>query len=67
MSQYSSIVSEYVECGDDTKYDVVQLLTALNLKGTHQPVDHCSMTAVIRYRTRYLINNTSFLFFLLLG
>ena len=59
MSQCPSMVAEYLECGDGTEYDVVQLLAALDLKGTHQPVHHGSMTAVIRYRTPYLINNTS--------
>ena len=59
MSQCPSMVAEYLECGDGTEYDVVQLLAALDLKGTHQPVNHGSMTAVIRYRTPYLINNTS--------
>ena len=48
MTQYPSMVDEYLECGADTEYDVVQLLAALNLKGTHWPIDHVSMTAVIR-------------------
>ena len=48
MTQYPSMFDEYLECGADTEYDVVQLLADLNLKGTHWPIDHVSMTAVIR-------------------
>ena len=59
MSQCPNMVAEYFECCDGTEYDVTQLLAALDLKGTHQRVDHGSMTAVIRYRTPYLINKTS--------
>ena len=35
MSQCPSMVAEYLECGASTEYDVVQLLAALDLKGTH--------------------------------
>ena len=35
------------------------MLTALYLKETHQPMNHGSMTAVIRHRTPYFVNNTS--------
>jgi len=59
MSQCPSMVAEYLECGADTEYDVVQLLVVLDLKGAHQHMDHGSMTTVIQYRTPYLINNTS--------
>ena len=58
MSQCSSIVAEYIECGPNTDYDVVQILVALDLKGTSQHVDHGSMTTFIRYKIPYLINNT---------
>ena len=34
-SQRPSMVAEYIECGVDTEYDTVQLLAALELKGTH--------------------------------
>ena len=68
MSQCPSMVAEYLECGADTKYDVVQLLAVLDLKGAHQPIDHGNMTVVIRYRTPDLINNTSlFILFFALG
>ena len=62
MSQYPSMVAEYIECVPNTDYDVVQILVALDLKGTSQPVDHGSMTAIIRYKTPYLIHNTDPLF-----
>ena len=58
MSQCPSMVAEYIECGPNTDYDVVQILAALDLKGTSQPIDHGSMTAVIRYKTPYLIHNS---------
>ena len=63
MSQYPSTVAEYLEFGADTQYDVDQLLTALDLKGTQRPIDHSSMTAVVQYRAPYIINNTSPLIF----
>ena len=61
MFQCPSMVTKYLECGANTEYDVVQLFAVLDLKGTHQPIDHGSMNLVIRYRTPYLINNTSLL------
>ena len=33
MSQYHSITVDYLECGADIEYDMVQLLTTLDLKG----------------------------------
>ena len=53
------MVAEYLECSANTEYDMVQLLADLDLKRTHQPIDHGSMTAVIRYINPQLINNTS--------
>ena len=51
-----SMVAEYLDRGTDTEYNIVQLLTALNLKGTHQSIHHGNMTAVIRYKKPYFIN-----------
>ena len=62
MSQYPEMVDEFIQCGDGTRYDVVQLLAALYLDSSHQPLDHGKMTAVIRYRTPYFINNRDSLF-----
>ena len=59
ISQCSSMIAKYLECRTGTGYDVFQLLAALDLKGTHQPVDHGSMAVIIRYKTPYLIYNTS--------
>ena len=58
MSQCPNMVAEYIECGPNTEYDLVQILTAFDLKETNHPDDHGSMAAVIRYKTPYLINNT---------
>ena len=52
MSQCPSMVFEYIECGSNTDYDVVQILAALDLKGTSQPVDHGKMTVVININDR---------------
>ena len=59
MSKFSIMVAEYIECDTNTEYDLVQLLATLDLRGTHQPIDHGSTTTFIRYRTSHLINNTS--------
>ena len=50
MYQYPRMIAEYLERGVDTKYDMVQLLTSLDLKETYQPVDYGRITTVIRYR-----------------
>ena len=59
MSQCPSIFAEYFKCSPGTEYDAVQIWAALDLKWEHQPVDYGSMTAVIRYKTPYIITNTS--------
>ena len=56
------MAAKYIECGPNTEYDVVKILAALDLKGTNPPIDHGNMTAVIRYKTPYLVNNTDPLF-----
>ena len=55
MFQCPDIIEEYLQCGKDTEYDVVHLLTALDLSGIHTDVDHGQMTAVVRYKTPYTI------------
>ena len=57
-SQCLCIVAKYLKCGSGTKYDIVQILVYLNLKETHKLVVHGSMTAVVRYKIPYIINNT---------
>ena len=59
------MVDECIQCGDSTGYDVVQLLAALDLDSSHQPLDHGKMTVVIRYKHLILlISTTPYLFIL---
>ena len=60
-----SMITEYLDRGTDTEYNIVQLLTALTLRGTHQPIYHGNMTAVIRYKNTlfYQLNLTPYSFF----
>ena len=43
-------------------YNVVQLIAALNLDTDQQSISHSEMTAIIRYRTPYLVYNRDILF-----
>ena len=56
ISECQEMVGQFIQCGANTGYDVVQLLVALNLDSSQQSISHRKMTAVIRYRTPYLIN-----------
>ena len=56
MSESPEMVGECIQCGGTSGYDVVKLLAALDLGTSQQPVEHGHMTAVIRYRTPYLVN-----------
>ena len=56
------MVGEFIKFDDDTGYDVVQPLAALDLYSIHQPLDHGKMTAIIWYKTPYLINKRDPLF-----
>ena len=58
MPQCPSMGADYIECGRNIDYGVVQILAAFDLKRTSQPVDHGRMIAVIRYKTPYFINKT---------
>ena len=51
------MAEEYLQCDKETAYDVVHLLAALDLKDTNQDVDHGKMTAVIRYKTHYIVQS----------
>ena len=57
MSQCLDIVDGFLQCGKDTAYDVVHLLAALNLKDINTDATHRQMTAVIRYKTPYIVAN----------
>ena len=62
MIQCPIIIAKYhLQCSADTEYGVVQLLSALDLKETHQPEDHGILTAVIQYWSPSFINKTSIL------
>ena len=62
MSQCPEMVGEFIQYGDGTGYDVVQVLATLDLDSSHQPLDHGKMTTVIRYKTPYFINKRDPLF-----
>ena len=55
MSQCPDIVDEFLQCGKNTEYDVVHLLTALDIKDINTDATHGKMTAVIRYKTPYVV------------
>ena len=55
MFQCPDIIEEYLQCGKDTDYDVVHLIAALDLCGVPTSDDHDQMTAVIRYKTPYIV------------
>ena len=57
MSQFPDIVEEFLQCGKDTDYDIVHLLVVLDLSGIPTNDDHGQMTAVIRYKTPYIVNS----------
>ena len=44
---------DFLQCGKDTAYDIVHLLTAFDLKDVHKAETHGQMTAVILYNTPY--------------
>lgn len=56
MSQCPDIVDEFLQCGKDIEYDVVHLLAALDLKDIQKDANHGQMTAVIRYKTPYVVD-----------
>ena len=58
MSQCPEIVAEYLQCDENTYYDTVQLLAALDLNVVPQSNTHDQMTAVVKYHTLYLVNDT---------
>jgi len=66
MSKGSEMVGEFIQCGEGTGYDVVQLLAALDLDSSHQLLDHWKMTVGIRYKTPYFMNKRDPFSFLLL-
>ena len=57
MSECSEIIGNVLQCDANTGYDVVQLMTALDLDSSQQLLDYGKMSVDIRYRSLYLINN----------
>ena len=57
MSQCPKMVADFLQCGENTNYDVVQLFAVLGLNLGQLPNNHGQMTAIIRYHTPYLVNN----------
>ena len=55
ISQCPDIVDEFLQCGKDTAYDVVHLLAVLDLKDINTDATHGQMTAVIQYKTPYIV------------
>ena len=55
ISQCPEMADEYLKCGKNIVYAVIHLLAALDLKNTDRDVDHGKMTAVINYRTPYIV------------
>ena len=59
MFHYPIMAAEYLEYDTNTEYNMIQLPTAFDLKGTYQHVDHESITPVIYYIISKIINDTS--------
>ena len=56
------MIEQHLERVPDADYDVIQLLTTLDLKGNNQSADNNNIIVVIRYNICCFINNTSLLF-----
>ena len=56
MLQCREIVDDFLQCGKDIDYDVVHLLSALDLKDGDTDIYHGKMTALIRYKTPYTMS-----------
>ena len=55
MSQCLDIVHEFLQCCKGTAYDGVHLLAALDIKDINTDATHRKITAVIRYKTPYIV------------
>ena len=62
-----SVFTEHFVSNPNTRYDFIQQLADLKLKGLNQSIDHCNMTEVIRYKTSYFVDKTFYLFSFPLG
>ena len=57
MSQCPDIVDEFLQCGKDTVYDIVNLLAALDLKNVDTNATHGQITDVIRYKIPFTLTS----------
>ena len=55
MSQCLDNVHEFLQCCKGTAYDGVHLLAALDIKDSNIDATHRKITAVIRYKTPYIV------------
>ena len=56
MSQCPDIVEAYLQCGKDKNYDILHLLSALDLSEVDTDMDYGQMTTMICYKTLYIFN-----------
>ena len=63
MHRYPDIVTEYLECGPGTKFDLVRLRVAV----ASASVMDGSLSAIIRYKTQYFISSRPLLLSFALG
>ena len=57
VSQFPDIVTEYIECGPGTKYDLVQLKVAVTQSAAEADFTNGTLSAIIRYKTPYFVNS----------
>ena len=55
MYQCLEMMKDYLYYDKGTAYDVVHILAVLDFKDTNQVVDYSKTTAVIRYKTPYIV------------
>ena len=55
MSQCPEIVDDFFQCTNDTVYNVIHLLAAIDLNEAATDLNHGQMTVVVRYKTPYTL------------
>ena len=60
MSLCPELIAKFLQCREDTEYDVVQLIITLDLELESRPSTHGQMKAVIRYHTPFYEQQRSF-------
>ena len=51
------MVGEFIQCGVNTGYHVIQFMTVLDFDSSQQPINYAKGNVVIQNRTPYLIKN----------